>query len=120
VAFFEKKPLSSKSPKTIDLPIDGIGFDLEINTLGERHAANLEILFYELATLLAQQNRILSYATAGFLNDGETTLSFMKAQPFRLAKIAPNIIARPMAYDDGTNGEALARRHDEEHRLCAP
>lgn len=83
---------------------DGIGFDLETNGLGFRpqHEPNLRLLFQELATILSKDNKIVTYANAGPVSphgDGETDMKFMKIQPFALAKVAPNIIARPMCYD---------------------
>ncbi len=86
----------------LGLDFDGIGFDIEtvgVNTMDEQ----FEALYGTLAKLLARNNRILTYASATFAKDGETSheAAHMRSQRYGLAKLAPNIIARPMGYDGG-------------------
>ncbi len=81
----------------------GIGFDLEITSLGDAHRANLALLYREVSDQLAPRNGIVSYATAPFTEEGKVDgipcLSGIQAQPFSLARDIPNLIARPMCYD---------------------
>ncbi len=86
----------------LKLDFDGIGFDIEtvgVNTMDQQ----FEALYGTLAQLLAKDNRILTYASATFAKDGETSheAAHMRSQRYSLAKLAPNIIARPMGYDGG-------------------
>ncbi len=86
----------------LGLDFDGVGFDIEtvgVNTFDQQ----FEALFATLAKLLAADNRILTYASATFAKDGQTSkeAAHMRSQRYSLAKLAPNIIARPMGYDGG-------------------
>ena len=86
----------------LGLDFDGVGFDIEtvgVNTFDEQ----FEALFGTLAKLLAADNRILTYASATFAKDGETSkeAAHMRSQRYSLARLAPNIIVRPMGYDGG-------------------
>lgn len=81
---------------------DGIGFDLEIDTLGPDQKDNLALLYREVSNALAPRNGIVSYATAPFTSEGmvdtSPTLQGARTQPFSLARDIPNLIARPMCY----------------------
>jgi hypothetical protein len=99
------------------LDFDGIGFDLEINGLNDKHAANVTKLYHYLAEDLAKRgNKLLTYATGLGVDRGnavkEKTLGSFMAQPFSIAKGYSNIIARPMAYDVGLKEDALFAWHD--------
>lgn len=84
------------------IDIDGLGYDFEINSLGEDQAANLARLYQTTARLLREKKAdgFVSYANAPFSKDGDHTYSFMKVQPFALARDTPNLLARPMCFDD--------------------
>ncbi|MBK9036708.1 MAG: hypothetical protein IPL61_36570 [Myxococcales bacterium] len=95
------------------LDFDGLGFDLEIAGLAPP-VENMRVLVHRMAELLAPDNRIVTYATATFTTDGETSkeASHLRTQPFWLARDLPNIIARPMGYDGG-------ERYHAESIACA-
>lgn len=87
--------------------IDGISYDLEITGLGtdERDRPHIAALYTAVAAELAKDGRYLAYAPAAayktapkpdYLNP-----PVIFAQPYSLARLAPNIIVRPMAYDIG-------------------
>lgn len=82
---------------------DGIGFDFELNGLGSapNHKDNFQTWITELANILAKDNKIVTYANGAPVPPGKDgdVISFMKVQPFALAKCAPNIIARSMMYN---------------------
>jgi hypothetical protein len=81
--------------------VDGIGFDLELNGLKAEDADNFIRFYGALADLLAAKNKVLSIATGvGNVNNEASWLGTFRAQPFRIAKGKPNIIIRPMAYDN--------------------
>ncbi|MGZ6142070.1 MAG: hypothetical protein ACXWLM_01970 [Myxococcales bacterium] len=76
---------------------DGLSFDLEINGFSvSKHAAPLQSLFTELSSQMG--SKILSWAGYPFLTDGKAPMANMNAQPYSLAKIGKNVIARPQAY----------------------
>lgn len=89
------------------LDFDGLGFDLEIAGL-RPPVENMRVLVHRMAELLAPDNRIVTYATATFTVDGETSkeASHLRTQPFWLARDVPNVIARPMGYDGGESYHA--------------
>ena len=89
------------------LPFDGVGFDLEMSGLrrhdespaarrGQETCEKLTYLYAKLSELMAERNGIVTYATAPFTTDGEGQSPWINAQPYRMAKAAPNLIARPM------------------------
>jgi hypothetical protein len=84
------------------LDFDGLGFDLEIAGLAPP-VENMRVLIHRMAELMAPDNRIVTYATVPFTEDGKTgkEASHLRTQPFWLARDMPNIIARPMGYDGG-------------------
>ena len=98
------------------LGIDGIGFDFEVNGLGARQADSLKLLFQKTSEAMAQRNGLVSYANAPFQEDGVSSMPFMRAQPFSLASQAPNLVARPMCFDDKT---AASRGDVEGSVACA-
>ena len=78
---------------------DGLSFDLEVNGLSvAKHAAKIAALFTELASQMAPDNRLLSYAGYPFLKDGQAPWAIMNALPFSLAKGVKNMLVRPQAY----------------------
>lgn len=94
----------------LGLDFDGIGFDIEtigVNTFDQE----FEAFYGTLARLLAADNRILTFAAGAFAVDGETdpNAAHMRSQKYRLAKLAPNIIVRPMGYDGGNVYDPVAK-----------
>ena len=91
----------------LGLDFDGVSFDLEIIGL-DLMTEELEALYGTLASLLARDNRVLAYASSLFKVDGDPpgdNVSHLRSQPYRFAKLAPNIIVRPMGYDGGQRVE---------------
>ncbi len=86
---------------------DGIGFDFELDELKYKHRDKLQRLIRSTAKYAQLRNAIVSYATAPFTDDGKATAiatlgdSFqaLSIQPYALAKMEKNIIARPMCFD---------------------
>ena len=79
---------------------DGLSFDIEVNHLSvDKHAEPIKKLFTELASQMAGDGLILSYAGYPFLTDGNAP-SFPPANPlpYSLCKIGKNVMARPQAY----------------------
>jgi hypothetical protein len=93
---------------------DGIGFDLEITSLGEGHRANLRTLYSTIASELQDVNGLVSYANAPFTSeghvDGTPAMSGMRIQDFNLARDIPNLVARPMCYDTNALDYGLIQR----------
>jgi hypothetical protein len=86
-----------------DWGLDGVGFDVELNGLRASDADNFCAFYGELAKLLAAKDKILTVATGvgiGGADDERSLLGTFCAQPFRLALGHPNVIIRPMAYDN--------------------
>jgi hypothetical protein len=84
------------------IPIDGIGFDFEVNGLRPSHTANLGLLFTETvkAMIAARPGSLVYYDTAPFRpRDGEGSTINMAALPYSLASAHPSLIARPMCYN---------------------
>lgn len=84
---------------TKGLDIDGVGFDFELDELGDAHKDNLALLYQKTSDAMAHRNGIVSYANAPFLEDGVTSHGFMRVQPFSIAASGPNLLARPMCFD---------------------
>lgn len=84
------------------LDFDGIGFDIETLGVGALDQ-EFEAFYGTLARLLAANNRILTFAAGAFAKDGQTgkEAAHMRSQRYGLAKLAPNIVVRPMGYDGG-------------------
>ncbi len=82
---------------------DGIGFDLEITSLGAAQKNNLGLLYASVCENLKSRAGIVSYATAPFTAEGKVDgvdcMAGIQAQPFAFARDTPNLIARPMCYD---------------------
>lgn len=86
---------------------DGIGFDFELDELKYKHRAKLQHLIRTTAKYAALTNSVVSYATAPFTDDGKATaiatlgdkFQALSIQPYALAKMERNIIARPMCFD---------------------
>ncbi len=92
--FFEKQGID----------IDGIGFDFEINSLGQKQAENLALLYRTTAEIFRQNKRdaFVTYANAPFATDGTGKPGFMNIQPFSLCQGVSNLFARPMCFDEHT------------------
>jgi len=91
------------------IPIDGIGFDFELNGLGSAHASNLAVLFSETAKLIAsaRPGAFVYYDTAPFQpKDGEGSSPNMEVLKYSLAKSPSNLIARPMCYNGVVTSES--------------
>jgi hypothetical protein len=85
------------------LAVDGLAFDLEMNNLGKhtKHAPNLARLYRKTAELFAERNGVVSYATGPFTSQNYgAQLSHTAAQPYSLVHGVPNLIARPMCFDE--------------------
>lgn len=86
---------------------DGIGFDFELDQLKYKHRHKLQHLIRTTAVYAQLRNAIVSYATAPFTDDGKATdiatlgnkFQALSIQPYALAKMERNIIARPMCFD---------------------
>jgi len=89
-----------------DFDFDGVAFDVEIPRLAAvaKKAARrgrIELLFGGIAQKLAPKNKIVTYANVPFLRDGvaiSKETAHLEVFPYALARKAPNLIARPMAY----------------------
>lgn len=85
---------------------DGVGFDFETDELTFGHRDKLQRLIRSTAVWVGRSNGVVSYATAPFTEDGKKTAistlgnSFqgISIQPYALAKMEKNLIARPMAF----------------------
>ena len=98
------------------LDFDGVSFDLEINGLNAKHAANVTRLYHHLAQLLKKRGgKLVAYATGLGVDRGNTvkenTLGSFMAQPFSIGKGEDNILVRPMAYDVALKENALFAWH---------
>jgi hypothetical protein len=88
------------------LPWDGISFDLEIGALGPRYRPVIRELFHRLHDHPQMKGKWLAYATFGYTdrlkgrNGAAVSHAFAKVQLFELARGKPNMIARPMLYED--------------------
>jgi hypothetical protein len=90
------------------IPIDGVGFDIELNGLSVTHGPKLKTLFEATAAAMAtaRPGGVVYYDTAPFApRDGAGTISTMLALKYALAGGAANLIARPMCY----NGTVASR-----------
>ena len=81
---------------------DGITFDLEIVSLGAAQKDNLWLFYKTLAEMMP--NKMVAYATGPFTEEGKVDgvdcMSGIQIQSYTLAKQAPNLVARPMCYDE--------------------
>ena len=88
------------------LPWDGISFDLEIGLLGPRYRPVVRELYHRLHDHPQMQGKWVAYATFGYTarlkgrKGNPPGHEFMKTQLFELARGKPNIVARPMLYED--------------------
>lgn len=88
------------------LPWDGISFDLEIGALGPRYRPVIRELFHRVHDHPQMQGKWVAYATFGYTdrlagrNGAAVSHAFAKVQLFELARGKPNIVARPMLYED--------------------
>ncbi len=86
---------------------DGIGFDFELDELKYEHRDKLQHLIRTTAKYAQLTNAVVTYATAPFTDDGKATdiatlgdkFQALSIQPYALAKMERNIIARPMCFD---------------------
>jgi hypothetical protein len=81
---------------------DGITFDLEIVSLGQAQKDNLWLLYKTLAEKMP--GKMVAYATGPFTEEGKVDgvdcMAGIQIQSYLLAKQAPNLVARPMCYDE--------------------
>lgn len=107
----------------LQLDIDGFMFDFELNGLGPpndmpadpaqratvearvaRQAENLRNLYRLTAAAISSRkaDAFVSYCNAPFTGDKKSAIAFMQLQGFDLLTDCPNLVARPMCFDEHT------------------
>jgi hypothetical protein len=108
---------------TGDIPWDGVDFDIEHLTITGKWSkimrANVQIFFEYLGAQLAEHSMILSVAGTSFIDHTHVQTVWVPATgsatglPVTLGHLSPNILYRPMAYDNDFLGERLRQLHRE-------
>jgi len=113
---------------TADLAWDGVDFDIEhLPVSGSWSAAlrkNIQIFFGYLGGELIARNLLVSIAGTSFTDHTHVQSAWVPATgsgtglPVTLAHLSPNIIYRPMAYDNAFLGDQLRKFHRQITRFA--
>lgn len=108
---------------TGDIPWDGVDFDIEhLITVGGWSAAmrkNIQIFFEYLGDALRWLNMPVAIAGTSFIDHTHVQSAWVPATgsatglPVTLAHLSPNILYRPMAYDNAFLGDELRKFHKQ-------